>query len=369
LSSLLFSPLHIGSVTVPNRIAIAPMCQYSGSDGTVSDWHLHHWMSLAMSGAGLVMVEATAVERIGRISHGCIGLYNDLSERAMRRTLDAARSVSLPGTAFGVQLAHAGRKASSRIPWQGSGPCLPEEDPWQTVAPSALPFGEAWPVPNALDEAGIHRIINAFADATRRAVKVGFDVIEIHMTHGYLVHEFLSPLTNQRTDAWGGSAEKRTAFALAIARAVREAAPDHVAVGARVAGSDWMEGGIQIEDTVYLCNKIKELGVDYACVSSGGLVPTARIAIGPSYQVPFAKAVKAGSGIVTRAVGMIVTPQQAEDILQSGDADQIALARAVMDDPHWGWHAADALGVEIPCPPQYERARPKLWPGAALKNI
>ena len=351
MSPLLFSPLKIGAVTVPNRIAVAPMCQYSASDGTVNEWHLQHWMTMGMSGSGLVMIEATGVERIGRITHGCVGLYNDLNEREMSRTLNSAKAVALPGTVFGIQLGHAGRKASSRS---------------QTVSAGPIPFNDGWPTPEVLDDKGIARIIQAFADATVRAVRAGNSVIEMHMTHGYLIHQFLSPLTNQRSDKWGGSAENRQNLALEVARAVRAAAPAHVAIGARIAGSDWVEGGLTIDDAVDLTKKLKALGVDYACVSSGGLDPKARITVGPGYQVPFAREIKKQTGIVTRAVGMIVTPHQAEEILQAGDADQIALGRGILDNPRWGWHAADVLGVDLPRPPQYDRARAKVWPGSKL---
>jgi 2,4-dienoyl-CoA reductase-like NADH-dependent reductase (Old Yellow Enzyme family) len=365
---LLFTPLVIGPVEVPNRIAIAPMCQYSAHDGCATDWHMQHWMNLAMSGAGLVMIEATGVERRGRITHGCIGLYNDDNERAMKRALDAARAVALPGTKFGIQLAHAGRKASSRRPWENGQALGPLDDPWPTQSASALPFNDGWHVPEELDQKGIDRIIAAFAEATTRACRLGFDVIEIHMTHGYLIHQFLSPLTNRRTDRWGGSAANRSAFAFEVVRAVTAAATSGVAIGARITGSDWLDGGLVIEDAVTFASRLREAGVSYACVSSGGLDPAARISVGPGYQVPMASAVKKGSRIVTRAVGMIVTPRQAEDILQTGDADQIALGRAILDNPRWGWHAAEVLGVDLPRPPQYDRARPKLWPGAEMKR-
>ncbi len=366
MTAKLFSPLSIGSVTVPNRVAVAPMCQYSAADGVVNEWHLQHWMSLAMSGCGLIMVEATGVERIGRITHGCIGLYNDLTEREMKRVLDSAKAVALPGTKFGVQLGHAGRKASSMLPWLGGMACSKEDDAWQTVSSSPIPFTQGWPTPDVLDDKGIERIIKAFAQAAERAVRVGFEVLEIHMTHGYLVHQFLSPVSNTRTDKWGGTAEKRQAFGLEVARAVRAAVSKNIAVGARIAGFDWVEGGITLEDAVDFTKKLKAAGMDYACVSSGGIDPTAKIAVGPGYQVPFARAIKKETGIVTRAVGMIVTPEQAEEIVQAGDADQIALGRSILDNPRWAWHAADHFGVDLPRPPQYDRARAKLWPGAKL---
>jgi 2,4-dienoyl-CoA reductase-like NADH-dependent reductase (Old Yellow Enzyme family) len=364
----LFTPLTIGPVTAPNRIAVAPMCQYTADDGSMTDWHLQHLMNLAMSGAGLIMVEATGVERRGRITHGCVGLYSDANERAMVRVLAAARAVALPGTLFGIQLGHAGRKASSQRPWEGGGALLAEQDPWQTVSASAKAFGPNWHTPEALDDAGIERSVAAFVQAAKRSVRLGYEVIELHMTHGYLVHQFLSPLCNTRTDQWGGSAEKRMAFALHLMDAVKAAVPSHVALGIRVAASDWMEGGVTIADAVALTSVLKAKGAAYACVSSGGLDPAARIKVGPGYQVDFADTIKKQTGIVTRAVGMIVSPEQAEQILVDGQADQIALGRAILDNPRWGWHAADALGVDLHRPPQYDRARKALWPGEALKN-
>ncbi len=366
MSPLLFTPLSIGPVEVPNRIAIAPMCQYSAHDGCAEDWHLQHWMNLAMSGAGLVTIEATAVERRARITHGCVGLYDDATERAMKRGLDAARAVALPGTKFAIQLSHAGRKSSSRRPWENGRALEAHEDAWQTVSASAIPFSDGWHTPEALDEAGIERILAAYAETAKRAERLGIEVIELHMTHGYLVHQFLSPISNTRTDKWGGSYENRARFGMEVAKAVKAAVGPHTAVGARITGSDWVEGGLTIDDAVRYASDLKALGLHFACVSSGGLDPKARINVGPGYQVPFASEVKRRSGIVTRAVGLIVTGKQAEEILQAGDADQIALGRAILDNPRWGWHAADELGLDFPRPPQYDRARPKVWPGAAL---
>jgi 2,4-dienoyl-CoA reductase-like NADH-dependent reductase (Old Yellow Enzyme family) len=362
----LFSPLDLGSVRLPNRIAVSPMCQYSANDGCMSDWHLQHLMTMAMSGAGLVVVEATAVERIGRITHGDTGLYTDDNERAMARVLAAARAVALPGTRFGIQLAHAGRKASARRPWEGGTALPPDEDPWQTVAPSPIPLDEGWHTPAELDEAGIERVRRAFAEAALRAVRLGFEVIELHMAHGYLLHAFQSPISNRRSDRWGGDRDGRMAFPLAVARAVREAVPAEVAVGARITGTDWVEGGLQAEDAVALAAALKNVGFTHVCVSSGGVAPRARIPIGPGYQVPFAARVKAETGIVTRSVGLIADPHQAEEIVARGQADFVALARAMLDNPRWGWHAAEALGADCARPPQYERAKPAVWPGARI---
>lgn len=355
MTPLLFTPCQIGPVTLPNRIVVAPMCQYSANDGVASDWHLQHLMNLAMSGAGLVVVEATAVERIGRITHGCLGLYSDACEQVLARTVAAARAVALPGTKFGVQLAHAGRKAASRLPWHGGGPLRAGEDPWPTVGPSPIPFGPGCSVPEELDEAGIERIVQAFARAAGRAVRAGFDAIELHMAHGYLMHSFVSPVANHRTDAYGGSRERRHALPLRIARAVLDAVPSHVAVGTRITGTDWLAEGLGVADAIALADDLKAAGLAFACVSSGGVAADVAVPTGPLYQVPLARGVREATGIVTRAVGLIRTPHEAESVLQNGDADLVALGRPFLDDPRWGWHAADALGVDLPRPPQYMR--------------
>jgi 2,4-dienoyl-CoA reductase-like NADH-dependent reductase (Old Yellow Enzyme family) len=362
----LFDPLQLGPITLPNRVAVSPMCQYSANDGSANDWHLQHLMQLALSRAGLVVVEATHVERIGRITHGCLGLYSDANEAALARVLDAARRVAAPGTRFGIQLAHSGRKGSAQRPWEGGRALGPGADPWQTVAPSPIPFGEGWPAPAPLDEAGIARIVEAFRQAAERAVRLGFEAIELHAAHGYLIHAFLSPLSNTRRDAYGGSFDNRARFALDVVQAVRAAVPRSIALGARITGSDWSEGGLTPDDAVRFAAALKRAGLDYVDLSSGGLVPTAKIAIGPGYQVPFAAKVRAATGLVTRVVGMIADPVQADEIVSSGQADFVALARAILDDPRWVWHAAERLGASIDYPPQYERAKPSLWPGAAI---
>ena len=364
--SLLFSELDVGPVTLPNRIVVPPMCQYSADDGSANDWHLQHLMTMAMSGAGLVVVEATAVERLGRITHGCVGLYSDANEYALGRALAAARSVALPGTKFGVQIAHAGRKASSQRPWEGGNALGDGEDPWQTYAASPLPIGPGWHVPEPLDEAGIARIREAFVQAARRAERIGFDTIELHMAHGYLMHTFLSPIANQRDDDWGGDTDRRMAFPLSVAKAVRDAVGPGIALGARITGSDWSDEGITPEDAVRLVRRLREIGLDYVCVSSGGITTTIRVPVSPGYQVPFAAKVKAETGISTRAVGLIVEPQQANAILAEGKADMVAIGRAMLFDPRWGWRAAEALGANIALPPQYARTAAKAWPGRQI---
>ncbi|VCU70941.1 NADPH dehydrogenase [Pigmentiphaga humi] len=359
----LFSPLALGRVELPNRIAVSPMAQYSSdADGCASDWHLAHLGQLCYSGAGLLMTEATAVEPAGRGSLRCLGLYGDAQEQALARVVAFCKQWG--SARVGVQLSHAGRKASIRPPWAGRGPLPPEEGGWQPLAPSALAGDAGAPVPQALDEQGIARIRQAFVDAAARAARTGFDVVELHAAHGYLLHQFLSPLSNQRGDAYGGSAAGRMRLPLEIAEQVRAALPADRALGVRISASDWAEGGFGLDDAVALAGALKEIGCDYVCVSSGGLVGHQRISVGPGYQVPFAAAVRERTGIATRAVGLISRPEQADAIVRSGEADFVALGRAMLDDPRWGWHAADALGGQVPYPKQYERAASKVWPGA-----
>jgi 2,4-dienoyl-CoA reductase-like NADH-dependent reductase (Old Yellow Enzyme family) len=342
------------------------MCQYSASDGSASDWHLQHLMQYAISRAGMIVVEATAVERRGRISHGCLGLYSDANETALARVLDAARRAAAPGTAFAIQLAHAGRKASCQAPFQGGRPLGSNEDPWPVLAPSAIPFAEGWSMPQAPDGDGLKRFIGAFAQAAERSARLGFDAIELHAAHGYLLHEFLSPLSNQRTDAYGGSAENRMRLPLEVARAVRAVVPRTIALGARITGSDWADGGLVVEDAIQFASALKGAGLDYVCVSSGGNISHAKIPLGPGYQVAFAAKVRAATGLATRAVGLIAAPEQAEAIVAKGQADFVALARAFLDDPRWVWHAAERLGAQVSYPPQYARVSRAKWPGAEL---
>ena len=362
----LFDPLALGPISLPNRIAVSPMCQYSASDGTATDWHLQHLMQLALSRAGMVVVEATGVERSGRITHGCLGLYSDANEAALARVLDAARRVAAPGTCFAIQIGHAGRKASCRRPWEGGQPLAAGEDPWPTSAPSDVPFAEGGPKPMALDEKGFARVSGAFCQAADRAVRLGFNAIELHMAHGYLLHSFVSPLSNFRRDGYGGSAQNRMRFPIEVTRAVRARVPRTIALGARITGTDWAEGGLTADDAVALAAELKAAGLDYVCVSGGGAVPHVKIPVAPSYQVPMAAKVKAGAKLATRAVGMILEPAQADNIVASGQADFVALARALLDDPRWVWHAAERLGAKIAYPPQYARVDRSNWPGAAI---
>ncbi|MBX3584053.1 MAG: NADH:flavin oxidoreductase/NADH oxidase [Rhizobiaceae bacterium] len=351
----LFSPIRIGHLEVPNRIAIAPMCQYSADDGTASDWHLHQWMTYALSGAGMVTFEMTDVERHGRISHGCLGLYSDHNEAAAKRTLDAARRVAQPGTVFGVQLAHAGRKASCRRPWEGGGPLQAGQDPWQTVSASALPFADGWHTPHAMTEDEIHTLIGHFVSSAHRARRAGLDFIELHAAHGYLLHQFISPLSNLRTDRWGGSFENRVRLAVEVTRAIRGEVPE-LMLGARISVTDWVEGGLTVDEGVQVAQALEEAGAAYICCSSGGNSPHQKIPTGPGYQVHLAEAVKKAVTVPVRAVGIITEPQQAEAIIAEGRADMVALARAILADPRWPWRAAAALGHEIRTAPQFLRA-------------
>jgi 2,4-dienoyl-CoA reductase-like NADH-dependent reductase (Old Yellow Enzyme family) len=361
----LFDPLKVGPLTLANRIVVSPMCQYSAQDGSATDWHLQHLMQFALARAGMVVVEATAVERAGRITHKCLGIYSDANEAALGRAVKAARGVAAPGTAFAIQLAHAGRKASVQAPFDGAQPLRAGENPWTTLAPSAIPFAEGWPTPQALDAAGMDAILASFLQAAERSVRIGFDAIELHAAHGYLLHQFLSPLANRRSDAFGGSLENRMRFPLQAAAAIRAVVPRSIALGARISGSDWADGGLGIDEAVAFARALRAHGYDYVCVSSGNVVAS-KIPFAPGFQVPLAEKVRAGSGLVTRAVGMIIKPTQAQEIVASGKADMVALARAFLDDPRWVWHAADRLGAAIAYPPQYARAAPQAWPGAHL---
>jgi 2,4-dienoyl-CoA reductase-like NADH-dependent reductase (Old Yellow Enzyme family) len=355
MTAPLFQPITLDGLTFPNRIAVAPMCQYSADDGSATDWHVQQWMSYAMSGAGMVTVEMTDVERRGRISHGCLGLYSDHNEAAAKRALDAARRVAPAGTKFGVQLAHAGRKASCQRPWEGGGPLKPDQDPWETVSASAVPYDASWHTPRALEEDEIGHLVDRFAESARRAARAGFDFIELHAAHGYLIFQFLSPLSNKRTDRWGGNLENRMRFALEIARAVKKAAPG-LMLGARLSVKDWAEGGFDVEDAIEVAKALKAEGVAYICASSGGNSPHQKLPSGPGYQVHLAEAIRNGADISTRAVGLITDPDQAEAIVANGQADMVALARAFLADPRWGWRAAATFGEKIHAAPQLLRS-------------
>jgi 2,4-dienoyl-CoA reductase-like NADH-dependent reductase (Old Yellow Enzyme family) len=354
----LFQPITVGGLTIANRIVIAPMCQYSAEDGAMTDWHIQHLGQLAASGAGLLTIEATAVEPEGRISYADVGLWDDRTEAAMARVLEAVRRHSTMPIA--IQLAHAGRKASTDLPWRGGVQLAPDhEHGWQTVAPSALPFETSENAPTALDRAGLDRIRDAFADAARRSARLGLDAIQIHGAHGYLLHEFLSPISNRRDDDYGGSLENRMRFPLEVFDAVRAAFPADRPVSVRVSGTDWVEGGWDIEQTIAFAKALEARGAAGIHVSSGGLDPRQAIPVGPNYQVPLARAVREAVSIPVVAVGLITEFEQAEAILATGDADLIGLARTVLYDPHWPWHAAAHFGAQVKVPPQYLRSQPR----------
>ncbi|SHJ18059.1 2,4-dienoyl-CoA reductase [Roseomonas rosea] len=366
--SQLFQPLRVGGLELPNRIVIAPMCQYSAEDGRATDWHMIHLGHLALSGAGLLILEATAVSPEGRISPDDLGLYSDEDEAALARVMTAIRTTSAMPVA--VQLGHAGRKASSRAPWEGGAQIRPGEPRgWQTVAPSALPHSEGEAPPVALDRAGLDKVREDFVTAARRAARLGLDGIELHGAHGYLLHQFLSPLSNQREDAYGGSRENRMRFPLEVFEAVRAAFPAERPVWVRVSATDWVPGGWEVEDTIAFARALGERGCAAIHVSTGGVSPKQVIPLGPGYQVPHAARVKAETGLPTIAVGLITEAEQAEEIVASGQADAIALARGILYDPRWPWHAAAKLGARVAAPRQYWRSQPReykdLFAGAA----
>jgi len=352
--SRLFTPLTLRELSIRNRIFVSPMCQYSSRDGMPSDWHMVHLGSRAVGGAGLVMVEASAVAPQGRISPDDSGIWNSEQAEAF---LPIARFIREQGAVPAIQLAHAGRKASTDLPWKGSGPLDAKNRGWQTVAPSPLPFADGHAPPREATAADLETILGQFAMAARRAVGAGFEVVELHMAHGYLLHEFLSPLSNRRDDEFGGSLENRMRFPLRVAKVVRETWPEQLPVFVRISASDWMEGGWDLDDSVRLARELKAIGIDLVDCSSGGLVPEAQPPFGPGFQTPFASTVRREAGIATGAVGFITDPAQAEQIVATGLADAVFLARQMLRDPYWPLHAARSLGVELPWPAQYERAR------------
>ena len=354
----LFEPMNIGGLQLDNRIIIAPMCQYSATQGTPADWHLIHLGHLALSGAGLMIVEATAVSPEGRITPWDLGLYSDDNEKGLARVLGAVRAYS--PIKIGMQLAHAGRKASSRAPWDGGAQIRAHEPGgWKAVAPSAVPHAPSEDAPLALDSEGLRSVRDAFVNTARRAARLGLDGLEIHAAHGYLLHQFLSPLANRRDDEYGGSLENRMRFPLEVFDAVRNAFPADKPVWARISATDWVPGGWDIEGTVALSNALEERGCAAIHVSSGGVSPQQAIKLGPGYQVPYAHRVKVDVGLPTIAVGLITEPEQAESIIANGEADAVSLARAMLYDPRWPWHAAAKLGARVNAPRQYWRSQPR----------
>jgi len=352
----LFEPIALRGLTLANRIMVAPMTQFSAEDGTAGDWHLVHLGQFALSGAGMVLAESTYVAPEARNTPACLSLYSDAQEQAIariKRFFDAHGRVR-----FGVQLNHAGRKASAKEPWRGGGPMLPSEGGYAAIAPSAIPLGPGWPAPQVAGTGDLAAIRDAYLASGERALRAGCDLLELHSAHGYLLHEFLSPLTNHRGDAYGGSLENRMRFPLEIFAALRAIWPQDKPMGVRISATDWIDGGWDVAQSVVYAKALEALGCDFIDVSSGGLAPQQRIVAGPGYQTPFAAAIKAAVRMPVVAVGEIYNAQQAETILRAGQADLIGLGRSMLDDPRWPWHAARELGVHLEYPRQYERARP-----------
>ncbi|HWA12265.1 MAG TPA: NADH:flavin oxidoreductase/NADH oxidase [Burkholderiales bacterium] len=359
MASALFTPFRMRDLELPNRIVVSPMCQYAAEDGSATDWHLMHLGQFAMGAAGLVITEATHVSAVGRITSHCLGMYSDENERTVARVVAFCRKYGV--AKMGIQLAHAGRKASTVPPSQGGKPLAAEQGAWQTVAPSALPYAPGWHVPKALDADGMKAVRQQFVDAAQRAARIGFDTAELHAAHGYLLHQFLSPISNQRTDEYGGPLANRMRFPLEVFDAVRAAWPRERPLGVRVSATDWVEGGWTPEETVVFANALKARGCDFMDVSSGALDPRQQVPFAPGYNVPFAEKIRRETGMATMAVGLITQPGQAEQIIAGGRADLIAIARGAMDDPHWAWHAARELGAETAYAPQYQRCTPAVW--------
>ena len=374
-SPRLFTPLRLRGLELANRIVISPMCQYSALEGCANDWHKVHLGQLALGGAGLLIIEATAVEPIGRITAGCLGLYDDATEQAMAALLATLRSLSNlhspePERAairqapmpIGLQVAHAGRKASSARPWEGGQLVTPVDGGWTTVGPSAVPHLESEAAPRELSLEDLAALKARFVDTTHRAARLGIDAIEVHAAHGYLLHQFLSPISNRRTDRYGGSAENRMRFPLEVFEAMRAAWPADRPMGLRVSATDWVEGGWDPEQSVALARALKAMGCDWIDASSGGVSPKQQIPVGPGYQVHLAERIRQAVDIPVMAVGMITEPEQAEAILAEGKADLVALARGMLYDPRWAWHAAARLGASVQAPPQYWRSNPREYP-------
>lgn len=357
VASRLFSPIELRGISVPNRITVAPMCQYSATEGVVGDWHLVHLGSFAQSGPGLIMAEATGVEPNGRITLGCTGLYDDATEAAFARIVAFMKSVG--DSRVGIQLSHAGRKGNTVAPWEG-GRLIDGAGAWQPQAPSAVEYLPGWPPPTAMDDAALERVKAAFVQAAQRADRAGFDLVELHAAHGYLLHQFLSPITNQRDDAYGGSLDNRMRYPLEVFDGVRAAFPDDKPILVRLSAKDWIDGAWDIDQSVRFCRELKARGCDMIHVTSGGLDQRQQITVGPGYQVGMCDRIRQEAGIPTMAVGQITDPLQAETILATGQADMIAIARGMLWDPRWAWKAAVALGEKIALPAPHARCNPAL---------
>ncbi|MEE1577092.1 MAG: NADH:flavin oxidoreductase/NADH oxidase [Deltaproteobacteria bacterium] len=368
MSSSLFSKLKLRGLELENRIVVSPMCQYSAVGGVMNDWHLMHLGNLSVSGPGMVIVEATGVEARGRITPGCVGLHNDEQESAQKRVLDFCRQYGQ--SKMVLQLAHAGRKASTNPPWKGGKPLNTEEGAWKTIAPSAIPFDEGWHIPREMSLEDLETVKTAFVDSTLRAERIGYDGLEIHGAHGYLLSEFLSPLANQRQDEYGGSLENRMRFPLEVCQVVRDAWPSEKPLGVRISASDWDDAGWTLDESVILAKELKKRGCDFVDCSSGGNSPS-RPPVGPGfpgYQVPFSERIRTEAEIPTMAVGMLRNFQLAEEVVNQGKADLVALGRGMLYDPRWAWHAAHELGAEASYPGQYARSEPSKWPKAFSEN-
>ena len=357
MTSALFQAIAFRELRLPNRIMVSPMCQYSATNGNAGDWHLIHLGQLALGGVGLLCVEATAVEAVGRITPACLGLYSDENEAALRAVVTALRRQT--DTPLAIQLAHAGRKASSYTPWDGGKLIARDAGGWEPIAPSALAFSPSEPPPREMNDAGLARVLAAFVNTAQRAARLGFDAMELHAAHGYLLHEFLSPLSNRRSDRYGGPLENRMRFPLEVFAAMRKVWPEAKPLGVRISASDWIDGGWDLAQSIEFSKRLKELGCDWIDASSGGLAPEQKIALGPGYQVPFAEAIRTQAGTPTIAVGLITEPRQAEAIIAEGRADMVALARGLLYEPHWAWRAAAELGGQVRAPRQYWRAPPR----------
>ena len=365
MTSQLFTPISLRGLTLTNRIVIPPLCQYSSDNGSATDWHMQHLPGFAISGAGLVVFEMTNVEPIGRITPYCAGLWSDENERALARVIASCRKYGQ--AKLGIQIAHAGRKASTAEPWKGGKFLPPDQGGWQTIAPSAIAFGENYGTPRAMVREDFERVLDGFVNATRRAARLGFDSCEMHGAHGYLLSSFFSPLSNRREDDYGGSIENRMRFPLQVFRAMREVWPADKPLGVRLSCVDWVEGGTTIEDTLIFAKALKAAGCDFICCSSGGIVAAVPPLIRANYQVQFAERIRREVGIPTRAVGMIFTARQADAIITKGEADMVAIGRGYIDDPRWAWHAGDELGVMASFAPQVDRARNANWVKAKLE--
>ncbi|MBN8956300.1 MAG: NADH:flavin oxidoreductase/NADH oxidase [Rhizobiales bacterium] len=364
MSPLLFSPFKLRALELPNRIVVSPMAQYSAVDGLAGEWHLMHLGNLSVSGAGLFIIEATSVERDARLSPGDLGLWSEAHEAALRPIIAFCRK---HGTArIGLQLQHAGRKGSVNLAWQGQKDIPIDAGGWEITGADEIAY-PGRPKPRKLDAPRIQALLQSYADAAKRADNLGIDLLEIHAAHGYLLHNFLSPLSNQRSDEFGASSAGRMKFVLAVFEAVRNAWPEQKPLGVRISATDWVDGGWDIDDSVELAARLKALGCDYITASSGGTVPEQKIEVKPNYQVPFAERIRRDAGIATMAVGLITEPRQAEDILAQERADLIAIGRGILYNPRWPWHAAAALGATAAYPPQYERSHPSMRRGDFLK--